>query len=263
MTSIIEKRLSLHRELSSRRRENAALKSQIVELQSRASIASASYMIAHEINNLLVPLSNYAALALGNRDEAALVEKALKVAVRNCDRASKIMESMLAMASGQRQEKQRLLLAPLVGDVFTCLCRDFAKDGITVRTRVPVDLAVWVVPVQMQQVLMNLILNARDSMLPGGGVLTVEAVEETSSVRIDVTDTGCGIERGDMERIFDSFFTTKADVNLPSEYSGSGVGLAFCRRIVEAHGGSISAESEPTEGSTFRITLPKPQSDNR
>ncbi|UCG56927.1 MAG: HAMP domain-containing histidine kinase [Phycisphaerales bacterium] len=263
MTSIIEKRLSLHKELASRRQENAALKSQIVELQSRANIASASYMIAHEINNLLVPLSNYAALALGNREEAALVEKALTIAVRNCDRASKIMESTLAMANGQSQEKERVILADLVDDVFACLCRDFARDGITVRIQIPQHLAVWVVPVQMQQVLMNLILNARDAMLPGGGVLTIQASEEADVVRIGVVDTGCGIKPADMDNIFDSFFSTKARGDSPYEYSGSGVGLAFCRRIVDAHDGSISAESEPAKGSTFRITLPKPQSDNR
>ncbi len=216
-------------------------------------------MIAHEINNLLTPLANYAALALNNPDDKSLVEKALEKTVQSCERASKIMESMLAMADGERQEKKNARLIALVEEIFTCLCRDFAKDGITVKIRIPEDLTVWAVPVQIQQVLMNLIFNARDAMLPRGGILSVKARESSDAVQIEVADTGCGIEPGDLKNIFESFFTTKTDGKRPSEHSGSGLGLAFCKKIVDAHGGCISVESKPAEGSTFAITLPKPQ----
>jgi len=259
LTSIIEKRLCLHMNLAKQREQNTSLKSQIIQLQGLANMGSACYMIAHEINNLLTPLSNFAALALKNPDDKSLAERALEKTVRNCERASKIMESMLTMANGQTQEKENARLIILVEEIFTCLCRDFAKDGITVQIRIPEDLTVWAVPVQIQQVLMNLILNARDAMLARGGILTIKATDNNDVTQIEVADTGCGIEPADLENIFESFFTTKTNKKSPSEYSGSGLGLAFCKKIIEAHDGCISVESKPAQGSTFKITLPKPQ----
>jgi two-component system, sporulation sensor kinase E len=263
LASITEKRLSLHKYLKEQQQENNALKSQLAQLQHPANIGTVSYMIAHEINNLLTPLRNYAAVALENPDDKDFVEKALQKTVRNCERASKIMESMLAVANGQTQEKKNARLLALVEEIFTCLCRDFAKDGITVETSIPEDLTVWGVPVQIQQVLMNLILNAREAMLPRGGILTVKATEKTDAVEIEVTDTGEGIEPADLKNIFDSFFTTKTNKNTSSEYSGAGLGLAFCKKIIEEHEGLISVESKPAKGSKFKITLPKPQSGNK
>jgi signal transduction histidine kinase len=259
LTSIIEKRLSLHKRLANQQEANNALQSRITQLQALANIGTATHMIAHEINNLLTPLASYAALALNNPDDKLLIEKALHKVVQNCNRASKIMESMLAMANGKTQEKKNNLLISLVEEIFTCLCRDFAKDGIIVEIRIPEDVTVWAVRVQIQQVLMNLILNARDAMLPRGGSLTIKTAEKPHVVVIEVTDTGDGIEADDLENIFESFFTTKADKNSPSQYSGSGLGLAFCKKIIDAHDGSISVESKPTRGTTFKIALPKPQ----
>ena len=256
MTSIIEKRLSLHKQLAEQEQLNDVLKSQTVKLQALANIGTITSMIAHEINNLLTPLGNYAALALKNPEDKALTEKALHKAVGNCERASKIMESLLAVANGEMQEKQNTCLTGLVEDVFTCLCRDFAKDGITVNIEIPEELTIWAVPVQIQQVLMNLILNGRDAMLPGGGVLTIRARQAGDSVEIQVADTGCGIEPAVLEEIFEPFFTTKMDESSPGRCAGSGLGLAFCRRIIDSHGGCISVESKPQEGTTFRITLP-------
>ena len=257
MTSIIEKRLSLHKDLANQQQQNEALKYQISQLRAFANIGTATCMIAHEINNLLTPLTSYATLALNNPDDKSLTEKALQKAVRNCERASKVMESMLTMANGETQEKKNAQLIVLVEEIFTCLCRDFSKDGITVKIRIPEDLTVCAVPVQIQQVLMNLILNARDAMLSHGGILTIEARDTTNAVQIKVSDTGSGIEPADLEKLFEPFFTTKADKNSSSQRSGSGLGLVFCKKIIDAYGGHISVESKPAKGSTFKISLPK------
>jgi signal transduction histidine kinase len=214
-------------------------------------------MIAHEINNLLTPLANYAALAAQNPQDQELTAKVLEKTVRNCRRASKIMQSMLAMANGHKQEWENAPVKSMVEEVFTCLCRDFTKDGITVELRVPEDVQVHCVPVQIQQVLMNLVLNAREAMLPGGGVLKLTAAPDTRYVDIFVSDTGRGIAPEDLRNIFRPFFTTKSGSNRPADGSGSGVGLAFCRRIVDAHGGEISVESIPGKGSSFAVRLPK------
>ena len=258
MASITEKRLSLHKYIEEKKQENDALKSQLAQIQHLANTGTISHMIAHEINNLLTPLKNYAAFALENPDDKSFVEKALRKTVRNCERASNIMESMLALANGQTQEKKNARLLALVEEIFTCLCRDFTKDGITVEIHIPEELTVRCVPVQIQQVIMNLILNARDAILPHGGILCVKATDTNDAVKIEVSDTGDGIEPADLKNIFDSFFTTKTNKNTSSEYSGAGLGLAFCKKIIEEHDGLISVESKSSMGSRFKITLPKP-----
>jgi signal transduction histidine kinase len=259
LTSIIEKRVSLHKRLAEHQQQNDALKTQNAQLQALANIGTVTHMIAHEMNNLLTPVGNYATLAMKSLDDKALVEKALRKTTQSCERATKIMESMLAMADGKRQEKKNSRLIALVEGIFNCLCRDFSKDGITVNIQIPEDLRVWAVPVQIQQVLMNLILNARDAMLPRGGILSIKARDAMEAVQIEVRDTGRGIEAGDLKNIFESYFTTKRNRSSPTGDSGYGLGLAFCKKIVDAHGGCISVESHPAEGSTFTITLPKPK----
>ena len=260
MARIIEKRRSLHKRLACEQQQIEQLNREVNQLQGLAGIGTATCMIAHEINNLLTPLSSYAALALDNPDDRALAEKVFQKTLRNCRRASKVMESMLALADGGTQEKQYRGLNALVEEIFNCLVRDFAKDGITVKTEIPEGLKVWAVGVQIQQVLMNLILNAREAMLPGGGVLTIKAEDSPEATRLAVADTGCGIEPTQLKRIFEPFFSTKTTRESQSQKVSSGLGLAFCKRAIEAHRGSISVESEPQRGTTFKIILPKPQS---
>lgn len=277
MASITDKRLSLHKRLEVQDRETQYLKSQLAQLQHLANMGTISYMIAHEMNNLLTPLRSYATLALGNLSDQSLVEKALQKAVTNSERASKIMESMLALGDGKTQERKAVRLRALVEEVFTCLCRDFTKDGITVNIEIPNELSIHCVPVQIQQVLMNLILNARDAMLSRGGILTLRAAEKTDSVEITVADTGSGIAPSDLAHIFEAFFTTKSQMRKnaraadestlnphpsgdPRSHSGAGMGLAFCKTIIDGHDGCISVESTPGQGSRFKITLPQPRS---
>ncbi|MBP7053394.1 MAG: HAMP domain-containing histidine kinase [Phycisphaerae bacterium] len=256
MTSIIEKRLSLHQCLAQKEEENAALRSQNLQLQALATLGSATCMIAHEINNLLTPLTTYAALAVQNPNDTELAKKVLDKTVRNCQRASRIMQSMLAMANGQKSQREQVAVKTLVEQVFTCLCRDLAKDAITVQTDIPDGACVHCVPVQIEQVLMNLILNAREAMLPGGGILRVIAATEDDHVTLAVSDTGHGIPAEHMASIFRPFFTTKTAKDSPTG-SGSGVGLAFCKRIADAHGGEIGVTSRVGRGSTFTIRLPR------
>ncbi len=260
MASIIEKRLSLHHRLDRQERENHELKSQNNQLQALANLGSATSMIAHEINNLLTPLANYAALAARNPENKALVDKVLAKTVRNCERASKIMTSMLAVANGQVREVETVKVHWLVDEAFACLCRDFSKDSIAVKIDVPENMDVLCVPVQIQQMLMNLFLNARDAMLPGGGILNVSAIESDQYVEITVADTGKGIPPETLENIFKPFFTTKSGQDSPTSCSGSGVGLAFCKRIIDAHEGDISVTSIPDQGTSFYIRLPRLQS---
>jgi len=261
LASVIEQRRSLHKSLEDGQLHNEALHAQIQRLQPLATIGSASCMIAHEINNLLTPLGSYAQLALDHLEDRDLVEKALHKAALSCQRASRIMEVMMAMAHGRQQEKVAALAKPLIEEVFVCLARDFTKDKITVHIEVPDDLEVYAVPVQLQQVVMNLVLNAREAMLDRGGTLTIRAQAQPDSVFIEVCDTGGGISAEVMEKIFEPFFSTKQSTRPAGECFGTGLGLAFCKTVVSAHDGHICVRSGPGEGTVFKISLPRPGSD--
>jgi signal transduction histidine kinase len=168
------------------------------------------------------------------------------------------------MANGQKQQRETVSAKALVEEVFTCLCRDFNKDRIRVEIQVDEALQMTCIPVQIEQVLMNLILNARDAMLPGGGTLRVSAAADEEHLNLIVSDTGTGITPENLKNIFRPFFTTKTGTNRPAgSTSGSGVGLAFCRRIVDAHGGEIAVQSQIGQGSTFTVRLPRLPLDHR
>jgi signal transduction histidine kinase len=261
LASVIERRRSLHKSLQEGQQQTHVLQSQVEKLQPLAMIGSASSMIAHEINNLLTPLGNYAELALQHQDDRDLVEKALRKAVMSCQRASKVMQSMMAMAHGRTQDKVTAFLKPLIEDVFACLARDFSRDGITVKIEVPEDLEVHAVTVQLQQVVMNLVLNAREAMLDRGGTLTIRAQSLDEAVILEVRDTGSGIPAETLERIFEPFFSTKHPAGRPGECFGTGLGLALCKTVVDAHNGHLCVRSKPGGGTLFRISLPKPGSD--
>jgi signal transduction histidine kinase len=116
--------------------------------------------------------------------------------------------------------------------------------------------------VQLQQAMMNLVLNAREAMLPHGGKLTISAQADNDCFRIKISDTGCGIEQSEMSRVFDTFFTTKHKKitgSADGEHSrtGTGLGLSLCKKVIDAHGGTITVDSQPGKGTTFTITLPK------
>jgi len=258
LTSIIEKRRSLHRNLEIHRKQNDALDIQVSQIQALANIGTTTCILAHEINNLLTPLTCYAELALNTPEDKPLSEKALKKTVQNCERATKIMKSILAVASGRDQQKEDTHLAALVEEIFSCLCRDFKKDSITVNIQIPDDLTVFAVPVEIQQVLMNLILNARDAMFGRSGILTIKAQDTDNEVRIEVSDTGTGIESSELNKIFEAFYTARKN-NSSMQNSGSGLGLAFCKKIVDSYDGCICVESIPDVRTTFVITLPKSQ----
>jgi two-component system NtrC family sensor kinase len=256
LAGILAKRASLHRAVTAQTEQNHVLKSQIDRIQPLASIGLISSMIAHELNNILTPLANYAQLSIDNPQDVALREKALQKTVLNCERACKIQQSLLALASGNHQPKQHANLRDLIDELFACLCRDFRKEKINIVTDIPDDLEISMVPAQIQQVIMNLILNARDALLATGGTITISASRDEDHALITVADNGSGIPADILPQIFEPFVTTKDGQDPSSSGSGTGLGLAFCHQVVQDHDGAITVESAPGQGTTFKIILP-------
>jgi signal transduction histidine kinase len=237
----------------------AQLQEQLAESQRLATIGTISAVVAHEFNNLLTPVVSYAQYALKSVREPspdlAFIEKALVKAAAGGEKAGKICASMLNLARGESGAYGPVELNHVVQEVLSILAREPSKDGIALRVQVPGGLKVVGDPIQLEQVLLNLLINARQAMLGRGGKLTVRAEVEAASECgvLYVSDTGAGIAEEHMERIWEPFFTTKR--GRPGG-GGTGLGLAIVKEIVEKHRGSIGVESSPGQGTCFTVKLP-------
>lgn len=253
MSNLLEKRRTMHRQLQFHQERHDHLVEESDKLQGLASVGLAWTMTAHELNNLLTPVVSYAQLALQHPGDSALAEKALNKALRLGQMATEMLQRVMMLAGQKEFQKENVSVRKLVDDVFAGLGRDFAKDRIHLTLNIPEDLTIFADGPSIRQVLMNLILNARQAMLGQPGELRIRAYAVQDAVWIDVIDTGRGIESAVMRRIFDPFFTTKTD---GPDGPNNGVGLAFCKRIVDMHNGLISVESEVGKGTCFKIRLP-------
>jgi signal transduction histidine kinase len=237
-----------------------ALRDQLTESQRLATIGTIAAVIAHEFNNLLTPIVSYSQFALqsaqSEKPDMELIKKALSKSFGASTKAGKICSSMLSLARGE-SVFGRVSIQHAIDEVLLVLARDPQKDGIALRVQVQPELYVMGDPVHLEQVLLNLMINARQAMLGKGGSLTVKAgpTENPAELKIQVIDTGPGIPEKLLPKIFQPFFTTKGTVS-KNESKGTGLGLAICKEIVEHHRGRIDVESVIGRGTTFTIVLP-------
>ena len=243
-------------QLAAAQRELDDVREQLTDSQRLAAIGTIAAVIAHEFNNLLTPMVSYSQFALqtaGQPDpDMALIRKALSKSYQASTKAGRICNSMLALARGEATTFGPVSVQSLVDEVLNVLARDPQKDGIALRIQVEPGLSIHGDPVQLEQVLLNLLINARQAMLGKGGALTVRASADGTGVKVQVVDTGPGIPAKLLPRIFDPFFTTK--VNPAGR--GTGLGLSICRDIVGHHGGRIDVASTVGKGTTFTLHLP-------
>jgi signal transduction histidine kinase len=181
------------------------------------------------------------------------VQKALQGIVDDGLRAADIITSIRGMFRKDNHERLLLSVNDLVREVLTLIHGDLERRQIILRSDFHDALPkITGERVPLQQVLLNLIMNAADAMSAVTGrerLLTIQAARnEQTSVRVTVEDTGCGIDQAHVDRIFDPFFTTKSH--------GMGLGLSICRTIVEAHGGRLWALPRSPFGTAFHLTLP-------
>jgi signal transduction histidine kinase len=209
----------------------------------------------HEFNNVLTTIINYAKLGLRHKDEASR-DKALTKILAAADRAEKITNSVLGMARNRGHERTPTDLAKLIESSLVLLEREMQKYRIQVVTQFdPAPLA-FICGNEIQQVLLNLLTNARQAM-PRGGQILVRIAHDPSANTVDLTvlDNGAGIPPEVLPRIFDRYFTTKQGPDASGK-GGTGVGLSTCRDIIEAHQGKIRVESTVGVGTAFTLKLP-------
>lgn len=227
-----------------------------------AMLGTLAGTIAHEFNNLLTPMMSYAQLALSDPDDRALVTKALTKAVDTTEKAAQISSSLLGFIrdDGAAADAD---VESVIHEAIACAARSPEKDGIRVRVVVEPGCRAAMRPVALQQVLLNLILNARQAMSPGGGELDIVAecstLNTAPGVEITVRDTGAGIPPGVMERIFEPFNTGHGGGGGEAGMGGTGLGLSICKRLVDEAGGGIEVHSTEGQGTCFTLYLPAPE----
>jgi two-component system, cell cycle sensor histidine kinase and response regulator CckA len=245
--------------------ERKRLTAQLTQAQKMESVGRLAGGVAHDFNNLLTAMGGYVELALDSLPQDTPAHVDLLEVQKTVRRAGELIRQLLAFARKQDIAPQPCALNALILDMERLL-RRVIGDHIVLVTELAPDLGfVMVDPGQIEQVIVNLAVNARDAM-PNGGTLRIQTANVTVTtpptyqapalpasdyIRLTISDTGVGMDEQVREHVFEPFFTTKGAER------GTGLGLATCYGIVVQHGGAIDVASQPGAGTTFVIYLPR------
>ena len=233
----------------------AALEQQLAQAQKMTALGELVSTTTHEFNNVLMTILNYARLGLRHKDEPTR-DKALQKILDAGQRAAKITSSVLGMARNRSSGPEPTDLAKLIDETLVLLERELSKYRISVELQIGPVPEVPAMGNQIQQVLLNLLINARQAM-PSGGRVLIKLDHDKAGGTVDLTvrDTGSGIPADKLPRIFERFYTTKSGPD-ESGKGGTGLGLSTCKTLIDAHRGRIRVESTPGKGTAFIIKLP-------
>ena len=246
--------------------EKEQLQAQLRQTQKLEAIGTLAGGIAHDFNNILMAMLGYTDMSRKAVPEGSQIWRNLEQVLIAGNRAKKLVKQILCFSRNEEQIQESIEIAPVITEALAMLrssipttieiCQDIEAHGSSIMAD----------PTQIHQVLINLCTNALHAMEDRCGVLTVTLTEiEIEStqvthhgtlqpgpyVRLTVSDTGCGMDTKTTARIFEPFYTTKA------VDKGTGMGLSVVHGIVESHGGGITVESEPGQGTTFRVFFPR------
>lgn len=237
------------------REQIEVLKSQLAHAQRLTALGELAGTLTHEFNNILTTTINYAKMGLRHKDDATR-EKAFQKILAAGQRAAKLTTSVLGIAKQKSEAFEPTDLLALIEDTLLLLERDLTKYRVSVQRDFQTIPPALVNPHQIQTVVMNLIINARQAMPSGGSVvLGLKHDPATPYVDLIVRDNGSGIPADKLPHIFDAFYTTKSGPDASGQ-GGTGLGLATCRDIIEKHRGRIRVESTVGRGTAFTLKLP-------
>lgn len=235
---------------------------QIEQTQRLAALGTMMAGLAHELNNQLTPAMAYAELAKSNPRDSELHDRALDKILRSIRSAIKISDSVLGFAADGDSTNETCDVSDTVSSVLDGLVQRKAGQ-VRFETDVQPGTLVAIPDVQLQQVLLNLVLNAVKAMEGRGGAIRINAIPQADGrARITVEDTGPGIPAAIAATIFEPFVTapttgeSTSDNDDSGAAKGTGLGLSICKQVLDRYQGRISVRSTPGEGATFTILLP-------
>lgn len=233
----------------------AVLQQQLAQAQKLCAMGELVSTTTHEFNNVLMTIINYAKMGLRHKDEATR-DKSFEKILAAGERAAKITNAVLGMARNRSNSFEPIDLAALIEETMVLLERELRKYRISVETQMASVPPANAIGNQIQQVVLNLLINARQAM-PNGGRVLIKLSHDAASDMIELVihDTGAGIPPEKLRHIFDPFFSTKKGPD-KSGKGGTGLGLSACRNIIEAHRGRVRVESKVGVGTAFAIKLP-------
>ncbi len=230
--------------------ERSSLEDQLVQADKLSSVGLLAAGVAHEVNTPLAVISSYAQILARQAAEEPKTAKILDQITSQTFRASEIVNSLLNFSRTSGTEKSPLDLSRTINETLDMVAPQLRHAHVEVETELaPEASQVLGNQGQLQQVLLNLILNARDAM-PDGGQLVISTHEQDGMACVAIRDTGIGMTADQARRVFDPFFTTKGPKR------GTGLGLAVSYGIMQEHSGTITVDSRPGEGSTFTVEIP-------
>ena len=233
-------------------RERKELERALMRSEKLSSLGKLSAGIAHEINQPLTGVLTFASLLQKKYKDDDPTRKDLEIIVRETKRIRGIVQRVLDFARETPLKKKALQIQQIVDQTLGIVEHQERFFGVTIKKEYDLKVPEVVIdPSQMEQVFLNIILNAADAM-NGSGTLTVRTRADQKWVMVDLEDTGRGMPEEIIDKIFDPFFTTKDS----TEGSGMGLGLALSYGIVKNHDGDIRVKSKVGKGTTFTITLP-------
>ena len=230
------------------------LEQRLLEAQKNSSLGELVSTTTHEFNNVLMTIINYAKMGMRHKDEPTR-DKALSKILAAGERAAKITNSVLGMARNRSEDFAPVNLEELIAETMVLLEREMLKYRISVEYELAGVPPVTAIGNQIQQVLLNLLINARQAMTDGGRLI-IRTLHDAESKAVDlvVRDYGSGMPPEQLQRIFEPYFSTKSGPDATGK-GGTGLGLHACRKIIQAHGGKIRVESTPGKGTCFTIRL--------
>ena len=223
---------------------------QLLQSEKLAAMGRLTSQIAHELNNPLYGIMNTLELLKTEISPESKRRKVLEMALSETVRLSELLRKMLSFSKPDQEEKQPVDINTVLDEILLLHKKQLQENDIKIKTNFAQSLPkIRASKNQLRQVFLNLVSNARDAM-PKGGTLSVETSSADENIEIKIADTGVGISDEHINKIFDSFFTTKDSVK------GVGLGLSVCYGFIRDHGGDVQVQSQVGTGTTFEITFP-------
>jgi PAS domain S-box-containing protein len=239
----LEERLEMERKLRQ-------TQEQLLQSEKLAAMGRLTSQIAHELNNPLYGIMNTLELMKTEIPPESKRRRILEMALSETTRLTEMLRKMLSFSKPEEEERQPADINNLLDEILLLHEKQLREHSIRILTSFAEGLGtVYASKNQLRQVFLNMISNARDAM-PDGGTLTVKTGVEGKNVQVEISDTGIGIRKENLSKIFDTFFTTKDSVK------DAGLGLSVCYGFIKDHGGDIKVESEWDSGTTFKIIIP-------